>query len=164
MWFMETSQSRAFEFIYGSWDVHHRKLKNVGDPTCDEWVEFDAKSEVFPILNGIGHIDRMLVSHPTDGDSFEGFTLRLYDPITETWRIWWSSTRSPGQLDPPVLGRFVNNHGIFECEDVINGLPVHVRFEWLADSVVPTWRQFFSYDSGATWKLNWEMNYTQTHK
>jgi hypothetical protein len=32
-----------------------------------------------------------------------------------------------------------------------------VRFEWHADALSPAWRQSFSYDSGSTWKLNWEM-------
>jgi hypothetical protein len=158
---MQTFQSQAFDFIYGHWTVHNRKLRNVADPMCEEWVEFDAESEVFPILKGVGHVDRMYVPQPSDGDPFEGFTLRLYDPSAETWRIWWSSTRTPGQLDPPVVGQFVNDHGTFDCEDVINGRAVNIRFEWRADPVAPTWRQSFSDDKGASWKLNWEMTFTR---
>jgi hypothetical protein len=158
---MDTPQSQAFEFIYGSWNVHNCKLRNVADPACEEWVQFDAASEVSPILQGIGHIDRMDVPHPSDGDPFEGFTLRLYDPSSETWSIWWSSTRSPGHLDPPVVGKFVGGCGTFECDDVIGEHSVKVRFEWRADGEAPTWRQSFSYDEGATWKLNWEMTFTR---
>jgi hypothetical protein len=158
---MQTSQSQAFEFIYGHWSVHNRKLRNVADPVCEEWVEFNAQSEVFPILEGVGHVDRMYVATPSDGEPFEGFTLRLYDPSTQTWRIWWSSTRTPGQLDPPVIGRFVDDHGIFDCEDVVNGHNISVRFEWQADPVEPRWRQSFSYDGGASWKVNWEMTFTR---
>ncbi len=158
---MPSSQSQSFEFIYGRWTVHNRKLRNVADPMCDEWVEFDATSDVYSILGGVGHVDRMYVPFPSDGDPFEGFTLRLYDPATDTWSIWWSSTRSPGQLDPPVVGRFVNDHGTFECNDVVGGHPVEVRFEWHADLVAPTWRQSFSYDEGESWKLNWTMNFTR---
>ena len=62
-----------------------------------------------------------------------------------------------GQLDPPVVGRFVNDQGTFECDDVVGGHLVKVRFLWRADVVVPAWRQFFSYDGGASWKLNWVM-------
>lgn len=107
-------------------------------------------------------MERMYVPLPSDGDPFEGFTLRLYEPATDTWKIWWSSTRSPGQLDPPVVGRFVNDHGTFECNDVVGGHPVTVRFEWRADLVAPTWRQSFSYDEGASWKLNWDMTFTRS--
>jgi hypothetical protein len=159
---MQASQSHAFEFIFGKWKVLNRKLRDVSDPTCEEWVQFDATSEVFPILQGVGHVDRMYVPDPSDGDPFEGFTLRLYDPSTESWSIWWSSTRSPGRLDPPVVGQFVDGCGTFECDDVIGGHAVTVRFEWRADEKLPTWRQSFSYDEGASWKLNWEMTFTRS--
>jgi len=159
---MHTPQSQAFEFIYGHWMVHNRKLRDVADPACEEWVQFDAASEVIPILHGIGHIDRMYVARPSDGDAFEGFTLRLYDPSTETWSIWWSSTRAPGHLDPPVVGQFADGRGTFECDDVVGGHAVRVRFEWCADDVAPTWRQSFSYDDGSSWKLNWEMTFTRS--
>jgi hypothetical protein len=154
---MTSAQSHAFDFVYGNWSVHNRKLRNVADPECEEWLEFGASSEVFPILNGVGHIDRMYVPQPSDGDPFEGFTLRLFDPATQQWSIWWSSTRAPGQLDPPVAGQFVDGIGTFECDDVVGGHAVKVRFQWRADAAAPIWRQYFSYDAGATWKLNWEM-------
>jgi len=144
-----------FDFIFGRWRVHNRKLVDLTDPGCEEWVEFDASSEAFPVLDGVGHVDRMYV----DGAApFEGFTFRLFDPGSGAWRIWWSSTRAPGVLDPPVEGRFQGGHGVFECEDEIAGRSVVVRFEWLVvDSDAPRWQQSFSYDGGRTWKLNWTM-------
>ena len=154
---MTADGSHAFDFIYGRWRVHNRKLRDVTDPTCEEWVEFGASSEAFPILDGIGHVDRIYVSDPPDGDPFEGFTLRLYDSSSGTWSIWWSSTRAPGRLDPPVVGRFIKDHGVFDCEDVVAGHAVKVRFEWHAHPSGPTWKQSFSYDSGVSWKVNWVM-------
>jgi hypothetical protein len=142
--------------------VHNKKLRNVADPICGEWVEFDATSEVVPILDGIGRIDRMHVPRPLDGDPFEGFTLRLFDPSTQTWSIWWSSTRALGRLEPPVVGQFAGDHGTFECDDVVGGREVTVRFEWLADAVAPIWRQSFSYDHGQSWKMNWEMKFVRS--
>jgi hypothetical protein len=151
-----------FDFIFGRWHVRNRKLRDVADPACDEWVEFDASSEAYPILDGFGHVDRIYVSQPSDGNAFEGFTLRLFDPASGLWRIWWSSTRVPGVLDPPVVGGFENGHGIFECEDQIAGRSVVVRFEWLAaDPEQPRWQQSFSYDGGDRWTLNWEMQFTR---
>ncbi len=111
------------------------------------------------ILCGFGHIHRMYVEDFPGGDSFEGFTLRLYDPVTSTWRIWWSSTRSPGVLEPPVVGRFTDGHGVFECDEVIAGNPAKVKFEWLADVTAPRWQQSFSFDAGATWRVNWMMEF-----
>src|SRR5450755_886114 len=154
---MAAGGSRAFDFIYGHWRVRNRKLRDVADPACEQWVEFDATSHAFPILDGTGHIDRIHVPDPPDGDAFEGFTLRLFNPSAGTWSIWWSSTRAPGRLDPPVTGRFTGNHGVFGCDDMIGGHAVKIRFEWHAHALAPTWRQSFSYDAGSTWKLNWEM-------
>lgn len=152
-----TTQAHAFDFVYGTWAIKNRELRDVTDPTCTQWVEFDATSEALPILQGIGHIDRIHVPDPPDGPPFEGFTLRLFDPTDDLWRIWWSSTRSPGTLDPPVVGRFRGGHGLFECDDVVGGHQVQVRFEWAADPSGPVWRQSFSYDDGATWNQNWTL-------
>ena len=151
-----------FDFIFGRWSVHNRKLVDTTDPTCTEWVEFDAVSTVAPILEGIGHTDEMVVPAPVDGGPpFVGFTLRLFDPTDETWRIWWSSTRVPGVLDTPQVGRFEGSHGTFDAVDTIGGRPAVVRFEWLADQPGgPLWQQSFSYDDGATWGLNWQMQFT----
>jgi hypothetical protein len=149
----------AFDFIFGSWIVHNRKLRDVSDPSCEEWVEFDARSEAFPVLDRYGHVDRIYVSDPPDGDSFEGFTLRLFDPGSATWRIWWSSTRAPGILDPPVEGRFEGGRGVFDCETEVGGRDVVMRFEWLVgDPDAPRWQQSFSYDGGASWRTNWVMD------
>jgi hypothetical protein len=123
-----------FDFIFGRWRVHNRKLRNVADPACEEWVEFDAASHAFPVLHGAGHIDRIYIPDPPDGDAFEGLTLRMLDPTAGTWSIWWSSTGAPGRLDPLVVGRFTGNHGVFDCDDIIGGDAVKVRFEWHADA------------------------------
>jgi hypothetical protein len=154
-----TSAANDFEFVYGNWQVHNRKLRDVADPDCRDWVDFDATSEVFPLLHGFGHIDRMYVDSPPDGEPFEGFTLRLFDPATRLWSIWWSSTRAPGRLDPPVVGSFDSGHGVFECEDVLGGRAVHVRFEWQSHPAHPVWQQSFSFDDGNTWQLNWIMQF-----
>jgi hypothetical protein len=96
-----------------------------------------------------------------DGPPFEGLTLRLFDPSEETWSIWWSSTRAPGRLDPPVVGRVTGEHGVFDCDDVLAGRAVRVRFEWHAEQPAPRWQQSFSYDGGGTWRLTWVMRVTR---
>ncbi|HEX4035465.1 MAG TPA: hypothetical protein VHX66_13560 [Solirubrobacteraceae bacterium] len=152
----------AFDFIFGEWSVRNRKLVDLTDPECEEWVEFEASSEAFPVLGGHGHVDRMYVEDPPDGESFEGFTLRLFEPSSRIWKIWWSSTRARGILDTPVTGRFDGDRGVFECEDEIAGRSVVVRFEWLAANPdAPRWQQSFSYDGGRSWKLNWVMDLTR---
>lgn len=149
--------AHAFDFIHGRWTVHNRKLRDNTDPGCTEWVEFEGTSHAFPVLTGVGHVDRIVVPDPADGPAFEGMTLRLFDPAEETWRIWWSSTRAPGRLDPPMSGRFDGDHGVFFGDDVVNGRGIRLRFDWYADRAAPRWEQSFSFDGGQSWTLNWVM-------
>src|SRR5438309_316932 len=102
---MATDPAHDFDFIYGRWNIHNRSLRDRTDANCNEWVEFPSTSEAFPVLDGVGHIDRIDVRQPPDGAPFQGMTLRLFDPTDDTWRIWWTSTRVPGRLDPPMAGR-----------------------------------------------------------
>ena len=146
-----------FDFVFGTWRVHNRKLRNHNDPAETEWMEFDARGEAYPVLGGGGNVDRMWVDDPAVG-TFEGFTLRLHVPSDDTWRIWWSDTGEPGVLDEPVIGRFVDGVGRFECVQRIGGQDVRVRFEWIVADV--QWRQSYSRDDGATWDLNWVMSFT----
>jgi len=156
---MDATGATSFDFLLGHWKVRNRRLVDHTNPECEEWVEFDARSEVVKVLQGYGNVDRFFVPGTAHIEAFEGFTLRIFDPSVETWRIWWSSSRSPGVLDPPVEGRFDGDLGVFQCHDVINGASVEVRFEWSANKTTPTWRQSFSWDAGTTWKLNWIMTF-----
>jgi hypothetical protein len=77
---MTTNAVGGFDFLLGRWSVHNRKIRDNSDPDCTEWIEFDARSEVVPILLGGGNLERMIVSDPPEGDAFEGVTLRIFDP------------------------------------------------------------------------------------
>ncbi len=135
-----------FDFLPGRWEVRNRRL--VGD----RWEEFDAISEAEAMLGGLGNVDHF------HAPGYEGFSLRLYDPERDVWRIWWSSTARPGRLDPPVEGRFEGGRGRFEADDVLDGVPLRMRFDWTemtGDSA--RWDQAFSFDGGKTWEPNWTM-------
>jgi hypothetical protein len=148
-----------FDFLPGLWRVANRKLADTLDPDCDEWREFAATSEAHAMLGGIGNVDHFRV----DDGSYEGFSLRLFDPEADLWRIWWSSTQRPGRLDPPVEGRFGSDgRALFECEDVLDGVPIRMRFVWSEITEKSArWEQAFSFDDGRSWKPNWVMELTR---
>jgi hypothetical protein len=122
-------------------------------------VEFDGAAEARQILGGLGNVDMLSVeSFPPAGAPLEAMTLRLFDPETRLWRIWFMSTRYPGQLDTPVEGRFDGDHGRFECDDVLGSMELRVRYDWYVLSETDVrWEQSFSYDAGETWRTNWVM-------
>lgn len=154
---------RDFDFLFGKWELVNRKVE---DPLADdpgEWQEFEATLETRPILDGLGNVD--FYSAPTfpGRGRFGGFGLRLFDPSEKVWRIWWASTVSDGQIDTPVVGRFENGVGRFECDDVLGGRAVRVRYEW--KDITPTsarWQQSFSFDGGRTFETNWIVELTRT--
>lgn len=83
-------------------------------------------------------------------------SVRVFDPATGTWAIYWADSRFPGQLEQPVVGSFSGDVGIFECADTFNGEPILVRFTWSQiKSPTVRWEQAFSADDGKTWETNY---------
>ena len=148
-----------WSFIQGRWRVHHRRL--VARLTgSNEWQEFEGTSELWPLMDGAGNVDDNFIDLP--GDPYRAASLRSFNPATGNWSIWWLDGRKPGELDLPVVGRFVDGVGRFEADDIFNGRPIRVRFLWTRiDTDSPRWEQAFSADSGQTWETNWEMDFTR---
>lgn len=151
----EKAGRHDFDFLIGRWSVRSRRLKErlAG---CDEWIEFDATLSAWPLLDGYANGDAFRADW---GDGLVGTTLRLFDPKTGLWSIWWAGKNNP-VLDAPVVGRFDGDRGVFEAEDVFNGRPILVRFIWTRGPT-PRWAQAFSEDGGSTWETNWIMDYTR---
>ncbi|PZS18334.1 MAG: hypothetical protein DLM57_06545 [Pseudonocardiales bacterium] len=157
----ENDGRHDFDFIFGDWVIRNRKLHDVSDPDCTEWIAFDTTSHAEPILGGLANIERIVCGSHSPGGAWEGFTLRQFDPGQRRWRIWWASTKNPGRLDPPLSGRFHDGIGEFTGADTLAGRPIKVRFHWtIAASGKPRWTQAFSYDDGRTWQANWSMDFS----
>jgi hypothetical protein len=154
---MHQSGFGDFDFLIGEWTIRNEVLKGrlVGST---EWEMFDASSKVEKVMpdpDGVhgGNLDQMFV--PARG--FTGMTLRLYNPGTQLWSIYWSDTKSH-RLFPPTVGKFENGAGVFFGDDVESGRPVRVRFDWTAGKS-PVWEQAMSADGGETWEKNWVMRF-----
>ena len=114
---------------------------------------------MYKVLNGIGNIDNFLAEF--DGNPFEGMTVRLFNPKTKLWRIYWADSNT-GVLDPPVVGSFENNIGYFFTKILFNDKKVIMLFRWDAqDKNKPVWSQAYSDDNGKTWEWNWYMYMTK---
>src|SRR5688572_13734043 len=148
-----------FDFFHGSWSIRNRRLKKRLQG-CAEWEEFDATGECRPVLGGIGNVDSFDAILP-DGDPITGMSLRIFDPVTGNWSIYWADNRVCALL-PPVVGHFVGGRGSFHGVDDLDGRPICVVFRWY--DITPTsatWEQAFSADDGATWETNWQMFMTR---
>ena len=146
-----------FDFIYGKWRMpNHRLVKRLAG--SHEWDDFISCDEGMPLAGGIGNIDILRTNYWKD---FVGITVRTYDPQKGLWRLYWVDNRSShGEIQPPVVGKFNGNVGVFEGKDTFNGKPIIVRFTWTINprgsEVVANWEQAFSADDGKTWETNWK--------
>jgi hypothetical protein len=147
-----------FDFYFGSWDVTVRRLKQALVGSKD-WEEYPATDESRPIIGGMGCIDRFRTERIA---GFEGMALRLFDPTTRDWHIYWADSRG-GALGTPLVGRFKDGIGTFTVADEWAGKPVISRNLWLdikRDSV--RWEQAMSADDGKTWETNCIMHMVRT--
>lgn len=148
-----------FDFYIGTWNVEHRRLKRrlVGST---EWETFRGECAVVKTLGGFGNIDDHVIEVPSG--TYRAVTIRSFDAKSGTWSIWWLDGRSPGRLDVPVVGSFVDGVGTFFSEDTWEDKPIRVRFLWTRPHVeTPPWEQAFSPDGGGTWETNWLMSFAR---
>jgi hypothetical protein len=160
-----------FDFLTGDWLVENKKLLKVLEG-CNEWETFRARERAQKLPAGIGYFDEFSAlagEHWRPG--FVGMSLRIFNPETQLWSIYWLNNQNggidarTGALTPPVVGKFVNEVGIFEGADEFNGKAITVRYTWSrsgADSA--RWEQAFSPDAGKSWETNWVMNMSRLQK
>ena len=151
-----TSSPNDFDFLVGKWKMHHRRL-NKRLENCKEWTEFESLDSNYKILSGTADMDIYSTTQMPglEGNLFEGVTLRLFDPKTRLWRLYWVAS-NVGVLDPPVVGSFEKNVGHFFAKDTFNGKNIIMVFRWdVRDKDHPIWSQAFSPDNGKTWEWNW---------
>ena len=156
-----TSSKHDFDFYEGKWKLRNKKLKTRLD-NCNEWTEFESTQEMYRVLNGVGNIDNYLAS--LDGKPFEGMSVRLFNPKTRLWSIYWADSNE-GILQPAVLGSFENNVAHFFTKDTFNDKKILVVFRWdVRDKENPIWSQAFSEDDGKNWEWNWYMYFSRIAK
>lgn len=143
-----------FDFEIGTWKIHLKRLDRrlVGSTN---WVEFDGTSVTRKVWDGRANLEEFEVDSPTG--HIEGMTLRLYDPQTHQWSLYWATSKS-GAMGAPTIGEFKNGRGEFYDTEPSgpNGRSILVRFVW--SDITPNsahFEQSFSDDGGKTWEVNW---------
>lgn len=148
----------AFDFFHGRWRLRNERLKQRLAGSSD-WEVFASTQECRPILDGFGNIDDFVTDwgRPGSGEPFRGMSLRLFNPATGKWSIYWAGNHD-GVLEAPMVGRFENGVGTFTGTLQHEGRPVRAKFTWdqISDNAAH-WHQAFSIDDGKTWETNWHM-------
>jgi hypothetical protein len=148
-----------FDFEIGTWKIHLKRLEQrlAGSTT---WIEFEGTSVTRKVWDGRAQLEQFETDSP-GGGHIEGLTLRLYNPQSHQWRLYWANSKI-GILDPPQVGEFKNGRGEFYAQDTINGKTILIRFIWSnTDTNTPHFEQSFSDDGGKTWEVNWITDQTR---
>jgi hypothetical protein len=135
-----TSSPSDFDFLVGKWKMHNRHLDKRLE-NCKTWTEFESSSDNTKILAGTADMDTYSTTHfpGQEGKLFQGLTLRLFDPKTRLWSLYWIASNT-GTIDPPVVGSFENGIGHFFGKDTFKGKPIIFMFRWDArNKERPAW-------------------------
>jgi hypothetical protein len=149
-----------FDFLFGSWHIVNKRL--ISRLThAQDWEEFPAHHACRPILGGVGNTEEFRPVWP-GREGFEGGSLRLFNPETRLWSIYWIDNVRCA-IFPPVVGCFTDGVGEFFGDDQEGDQPVRVRFRWSAITANSArWEQAFSADGGEHWETNWTMAFTRS--
>ena len=150
------AHAHDWDWLEGSWRVRHHRLKErLAGST--EWEEFDGTCAMVRTMNGFGNMDDNWLDLPAG--AYRAMGIRAFNPETRLWSIWWLDARSQ-TIEPPVRGAFADGVGTFEGDDTLRGQPIKVRFVWSEITASSArWEQSFSSDGGATWEVNWWMEF-----
>jgi hypothetical protein len=147
-----------FDFEFGSWKAHIRRLVKplTGSNT---WVDLEGTSIVRKAWGGRANLGELDVQNATT--HLEGLSLRLYNPQTRQWNIYWANSND-GSLGTAMIGQFTNGRGEFFNQELFQGKAVYVRFIF-TDITLVSFRleQAFSADGGTTWEPNWIAMFTR---
>jgi len=147
-----------FDSLLGSWEFH---LKRRNNPLTGSthWVELTGTGVCYPLWNGAAQLDTVSLDGPSG--RIEGLTLRLYNPKSRQWRLYWANSKD-GVVAVPQIGEFRNGHGEFYAQDTLGDKSIFVRYDWTQlGSKSPHFEQSFSADGGKSWEVNWITDQTR---
>lgn len=147
-----TGSVRDFDFLVGTWAVHHRTSK-----TPDKrWIELTSTTCMTPYLGGVMNVEEQLFH----ARGTRAAAVRTFQRERRQWAIYWIEQDS-GTLLPPVYGGFEGDRGEFFGVDDYAGERFLCRFVWTKiDADHARWEQAYSRD-GEVWEVNWVMEFSR---
>ena len=149
---------RDFDPLLGSWKYVLKRRTNplTGSTT---WVDLSGTGVCYKLWDGRAQLDTILLNGASG--HIEGLTLRLYNPKSREWRLYWANS-TDGVVVLPQIGQFNNGHGEFYAQDTLNDRSILVKFDWTGlTTASPHFEQSFSADGGKTWEVNWITDQTR---
>jgi hypothetical protein len=150
-----------FDWAVGVWKI---QLKRLARPLSGstQWVEFDGTVVCRKVWEGRAELEEFNADSPEKHIHIQGLALRLYNPESHQWSIYWANA-AKGTLDlPPVVGQFSNGRGEFYDQEVYEGRAIYARFVWTeVTGNSPHFEQSYSADGGKTWETNWITDQTR---
>ena len=140
-----------FEFAIGTWKTRISRLQHPlsGSTT---WTKVEGTVVVRKIWDGRANLEE--IEGDSSGGHFEGLTLRLYNPQSHQWNLYWANSND-GVLGQPMIGEFNNGRGVFYDQEFFNGRAIFARNLYF--DITPNsyrFEQAFSNDGGKTWEPN----------
>jgi hypothetical protein len=148
-----------FDSYIGTWK---QRLKRLEHPLTgsNKWVEYDGTVVVRKVWDGRGNLNEFEADGPSG--HIEGLRLRLYNPQSHQWSLYWANSRTGVTGGPPSVSEFKDGRGEFYCQDTFNGRAIVTRYIW-SDITANTahFEQSFSDDGGKAWEVNWNSTVTR---
>jgi len=144
-----------FDPLVGTWKARLKRLERPlsGSTT---WIDYEGTQVTKSVWGGRATLDEFHVVSPATNARIDGLTLRLYNPESRQWHIYWANAKK-GMLDlPPTVGRWENGRGEFYDQEYFEGRSILVRYVWSdVTATSARFEQSFSADGGKTWEANW---------
>jgi hypothetical protein len=150
-----------FDYAVGTWKFHLKRLKKrlIGST---EWIELDGTTDCRKIMDGRGEVEEMNVENADKTLHIQGLAVRLYNPKSHQWSIYWANAGDGVMEQNPMVGQFINGRGEFYNQQMFEGRAVYARFTWTGvNTNSPHFEQAFSIDGGKTWETNWITDQTK---
>ncbi|MCA1826623.1 MAG: hypothetical protein LC689_06745 [Myxococcales bacterium] len=145
------SGQHDFDFAVGTWKTHVRRLKD------GAWSDTTGTVSTRRIWNGKAYLEEIELG------ALHGLALRLFDPASGQWRLYWANASLGALAGPPAVGEFRDGRGEFYDSESIDGKVILVRHVF--SNVTASsyhFEQAFSSDRGKTWEANWIADLTRT--